>query len=94
MFPSAVIKHFDIVDHVIFGVLPGVIVAMGCPLSLSTAKETLRHRVVQTLALPAHTTAEPMARQESLGGMTRLLTPPIYPARQPRGRLPPPQCHL
>jgi hypothetical protein len=66
MLPSAVVEHYNVIDHIISGVLRGCIRTMRRALALYTAKEPFRHGMAQALPLPTHPTAYAMRAQQAL----------------------------
>jgi hypothetical protein len=94
MFPVAVVKHFDVIDHVGFGLLPRGIAIMIRPLARQAAKESFHHRIVQTVPFAAHTTPHAVHGQELLIGLTGILTPPVRMVQQAYRWPPPPDGHL
>src|SRR5215510_9748311 len=60
--PRAVVKHFDIVNHIIPRFLPGGILAMSGPFPFQTPEESFGDCIIKTFSLPAHTTAHARVR--------------------------------
>jgi hypothetical protein len=71
--PRTVIKHLDVIDHIIAGFLSDLVIPMRRPLPLQRAKESLRHCIVQAISLTAHTTHDTLIAQHIPICMTRKL---------------------
>ena len=49
-----VVKHFNVIEHILPGFLAIRIGSTSDPLAFEELEETLRHRVIMTIAAPAH----------------------------------------
>ena len=72
--PSAIVKHFDVSDHLVSRLLTRGVITIRCPLACYTAKESLGHGIVKALALTTHPTDDTMVCQPVLIRVTGLLT--------------------
>src|SRR4029450_2571204 len=91
--PQAVVEHFDGSTHIAFGCMTGCVLAMPGPLPLEAAKDSLHHRMIQTISLATHTPADAVLREQLLVRGTRILTATVRMMDQPDWGLPPPSSH-
>ncbi len=56
MLPGAVVEHLDVRDDIVPSLLTGGVRPMRRPLTFYAPEKPLRHRIVETLAFPAHAT--------------------------------------
>jgi hypothetical protein len=68
-----VVEHRDVGDHRISRLLTPRTVMRRRALTFETPKEPLGHRIVQAIALTAHTTTDAVFREQCLIGTTRIL---------------------
>jgi hypothetical protein len=60
MLPCAVVEHLDVLNHICSGFLACGVVTVHDPFSLSAAEEPFHHGIIQTRALTAPATADPV----------------------------------
>ena len=60
MLPSAIVEQLDVINDLVPGLLMRGVITMRCPRPFYTAKESLSHRLVETLALLTRATDDPM----------------------------------
>jgi hypothetical protein len=93
MTPLAVVEHFEVFKHRHLGLLVCVNVLQSNQCGLSGMKDALRHRVIPTGALPAHTRLYPMLGQEWLRAVRAILPATVRRPDASRGGLPLPEGH-
>jgi hypothetical protein len=81
--PRASVEHLDVINDVVLGFLTRGVISVRRSLLRSTAKEPLGHRMVETLSLAAHTTANPLGSPHALRRVTGLLPAAIRVMQQP-----------
>jgi hypothetical protein len=92
--PSRVVEHLDRLDDVVPCLLTRFVVAMRRPLAFETAEKSLGHGIVETLACTTHTAHHSMIFQQTLIGVTGLLTAPIRMMHEAGRGTATPQRHL
>ncbi len=85
MTSSAIVEHFDIVEQVGLGILPGRVDAVPHSLLLETAEERLRGGVVIAVPPPAHARLQPVGAAESGPVVAVVLRPLIGVDDDPAG---------
>ena len=91
--PTAlVIEHFDVVEQLHFGVAAAV-EAVG-RLALDAREEALHHRVIVTIAPPAHAAGDAVCVQNGLIVLTGVRAALVGMMEEPHLRAPPLQCHV
>lgn len=83
----AVVEHFDIIDHVLFGFLPCGITTMLGLIALEASKEALGDGIVPAVAFAAHAADHAVFRQQCLIVLAGILTASIRMVDQSSVRL-------
>ena len=84
----AIIEHFEVFKHCRLGLFVRITVLQRDQLHFSGMEETLRYRVVPTVALPAHTRLHAVLAQELPVAVRTVLTPTVRMHEASRGGLP------
>ncbi|MNN53971.1 hypothetical protein D3C81_1687600 [compost metagenome] len=70
-----VVKHFNVIEHILPGLLAIRIGFTSDPLAFEELEETLRHRVIMTIPASAHAGLEPVLPQKILPVIAAKLAP-------------------
>jgi hypothetical protein len=72
-----VIKHFNILDHVISGFVPGLINDISAPLGFKGVEKAFCYGIIPAVALSAHTANHAILFQQLLVFAAGILTPAV-----------------
>ena len=90
----SVIKHGDVFQYVLLGVIASLVVLPLHLLLLQAAKEAFNHGVIPTVTLAAHTALEPVGLEQSPECFAGILRTPIRMMDQTGSRSASPDGHL
>jgi hypothetical protein len=77
MQPFAVVKHLNVVNDTISGLLPGSAVRAKHSFSFQSSEETFQRRIIPAIAFPAHTANYAVIFKQLLKILTAILTAPV-----------------
>src|SRR5664280_339967 len=89
----AVIKHFDVLDHITSRIVLSTINYIGSPFGFQTVKETLRNSIIPAIALSTHAADHAIDTQELPVITAGILAAAVRVVNQSLSRFPSPISH-